>query len=246
MFDIKIVATGSRGNCIIIDDVLMFDTGCKVKSFKKWGQNVKYLFLTHRHGDHTNKTILNHIAKNKPYLIQNGLYANLDTYNRIDEKIKNVSNLCYNNKRIVDENFDKLLIIGEKIYKIKAFKLVHDVENYGFIIVNELGEKLIFATDTSTMEYAPNDKYDYLLIEGNYDENTIMEELESGDDEKMMRALRNLRHLSMQGFENFVKRNSKKDSKIFQLHESLDFGLRSKYSINYLPFELLDEMVIEV
>ena len=125
-----------------------------------------------------------------------------------------------------------------KIYKdrpwvlLETFKLYHDVPNQGFVITNEDGETLLFATDTNSMISAPRRKYDYLVVEGNYDEDKVVEASLSDDDITAMRAQRNLRHLSVQSFENFVRAHSKEDSVIYQLHESDTFGVSSEFGVN--------------
>ena len=53
----------------------------------------------------------------------------------------------------------------------------------------------------------------------------MIEYLNSDDRETRYRAARNLRHLSIQAHENFVKAHSHADTISVMLHESYDFGL---------------------
>ncbi len=79
---------------------------------------------------------------------------------------------------------------------------------------------------------APHRKYDYLVVEGNYDEDKVVEASLSDDELTASRAQRNLRHLSVQSFENFVRAHSKENSVIYQLHESDTFGVSSEFGVN--------------
>lgn len=242
MFKIDIVATGSRGNSILINDVLMIDTGIRQKDFKNYCDDVKFIFLTHRHTDHTNIKLLQYIYKNRPLLLKNGLYANQDTFDYIRDKDPELADFAYSKDRLIQKD-SKFVLQDPKnkdIYFIEAFELVHDVENYGFVIKNRHNENLLFGTDTASMDYAPKDKYDYILLEGNYHAQEVIAMLESEDDDEVLRALRNLRHLSVQSFENFVRKHSKENAEVYQLHESFEFGLRSPLSEDYVPLRDMD------
>ena len=71
-------------------------------------------------------------------------------------------------------------------YQLKTYKLVHDVENYGLVFTNlDTGKTLIHATDTETMKYAPEGKYDTLLIEGNYEEERLDKAVVHGTMEEL-------------------------------------------------------------
>ena len=109
-------------------------------------------------------------------------------------------------------------------YEVETYPLYHDVENQGFIFTKN-GKTLIHATDTATMKDAPKRKYDVILVEGNYDESKVIENLQSDVYELRRRASRNLRHLSIQAHENFVKAHSHEDTIAIMLHESYDYGL---------------------
>lgn len=256
-FEIDIIGTGSSGNCIIIDNDLIIDVGVPkkriiahfdgeeaVEAMKPTEQNNRLveilgeksaIFITHRHGDHLQLPVLNVLDKQRPWLLKNMVHTNQSVVDFIKERSKQLSGFEIANVINEDSQFE---IVGKtQTYKISTFRLVHDVPNQGFIIENELGETLLYATDTSTMQFVPTGRYDYLLVEGNYDENKIEFDIEqsltNADlDEKTAkamadRALRNLRHLSVQQFEDFVRRNMKPTSIIYQLHESEGFGIRS-------------------
>lgn len=180
-FDINIIGTGSSGNCIVINDELVIDIGLSYSTLKDVLDNpkTKAIFVTHRHIDHLQPSNINQLRINRPWAIKYKLYTNANVLEKIREN-KNLTsfNVGNPNKQIIDEHSEFEIKSEKHHYKIRTFKLVHDVPNQGFVITNELGESLVYATDTETMEYAPNEKFDYILVEGNYDEDKVNEDLD--------------------------------------------------------------------
>lgn len=155
--DYKIIASGSQGNAVLIDDLLV-DCGI---SFKKLGgydfvrDNIKYIFITHKHSDHCNIVTLKRIKKDFPHI---EIYCNWETAEHIGDKVE-IKKIFGSNLRLL---FPK--------YTLKTIELLHDVENHGFIMYREDGTKLVYATDTNNLDNFPTDtKYDYFFIESNHD-----------------------------------------------------------------------------
>lgn len=222
-FKVEILGTGSTGNAVLIDDTIMIDCGLGVNKLLPYLQNVRHLFITHRHSDHLNISVLKNIAKKvSKSIIRFGLHVNSDCYNMIERKAPEIAEMI-ESERLTSHSLLDLKIDGVE-YKIETYPLYHDVENQGFVITKN-GKTLIHATDTSTMKDAPNRQFDVILVEGNYDESKLIEYLKSDDREVRYRAARNLRHLSIQAHENFVKSHSHPDTISLMLHESYDFGL---------------------
>ena len=222
-FKVEILGTGSTGNAVLIDDTIMIDCGLGVNKLLPYLQNVRHLFITHRHSDHLNISVLKNIAKKvSKSIIRFGRHVNSDCYNMIERKAPEIAEMI-ESERLTSHSLLDLKIDGVE-YKIETYPLYHDVENQGFVITKN-GKTLIHATDTSTMKDAPNRQFDVILVEGNYDESKLIEYLKSDDREVRYRAARNLRHLSIQAHENFVKSHSHPDTISLMLHESYDFGL---------------------
>lgn len=222
-FKVEILGTGSTGNAVLIDDTIMIDCGLGVNKLLPYLQNVRHLFITHRHSDHLNISVLKNIAKKvSDSIIRFGLHVNSDCYDMIERKAPEIAEMV-ETERLTSHSVLELKIDGVE-YKIETYPLYHDVENQGFVITKN-GKTLIHATDTSTMKDAPNRQFDVILVEGNYDESKLIEYLKSDDRDVRYRAARNLRHLSIQAHENFVKSHSHPDTISLMLHESYDFGL---------------------
>ena len=176
-FDINIVHTGSKGNCVIIDKKIMIDVGRSYRELEPLLSDMEVIFVTHRHGDHLNPAVINQMTKKMPWKVTGNLYMNEDVLEKVKNH-KNLTNLIFPSNHIIDSNTILDLVIDDKKYNFRTFNLYHDVPNQGFVITNELGEKLIYATDTSSLQDAPNEKYDYILIEGNYDEDKLADDMD--------------------------------------------------------------------
>ncbi len=154
MLDYKIISTGSKGNCVIIEDI-MIDCGVPFKDIKDELYNIKVLLLTHIHSDHINKSTLNKIQKLFPHI---EIFGNYEVYQSFPDSNVRVVNATYPFKA------------GE--YEITPFECVHDVLCYGYVWEVK-DQDVIYATDTSTLEHAPNQKYDWFFIESNFSEEKL-------------------------------------------------------------------------
>lgn len=204
IIDYKIIGSGSKGNAVIIDDML-FDCGVAYNKLKDELYDIKYLFVTHRHSDHLHVKTFQKIVKDFP-------------------RIKTIGN--YDVARLVhiDEMVGDMTKIKLKDRIIESFPCVHDVPCHGFVVTKD-NKKLIYATDTQSLEHAPKIKYDYFFIESNYDEKKI--ELIRNKSKKLYGydAWQGaMRHLSSQKSRLFYFINRKdRDSLYIELHKSSRF-----------------------
>jgi L-ascorbate metabolism protein UlaG (beta-lactamase superfamily) len=199
----KIISTGSKhGNCVIINDV-MVDCGVPFGKIKDELYDIKYLLITHGHGDHLNIKTIQQITENFPRITIIGNYA--------------VHGL-YNCNIIANAGFD--IITGW--YTFTPFECVHDVLCYGYTWTFE-GQEIIYATDTSTLENAPVKKYDWLFLESNHDEQKL-EQVRNEQRGSYNPYLSGKRHLSTQQAKAFFYLNRRnRDSQFIELHQSSRF-----------------------
>ena len=108
----KIISTGSKGNAVLVNDVLV-DCGVPFKHLKPHLYNVKYLLLTHIHSDHINPTALRNIRKLFPHIRVIGNYE-VGQHFELDHII----------------NAGYPIDLGD--YTFEAFECVHDVVTYGY------------------------------------------------------------------------------------------------------------------
>ena len=198
----KIISSGSKGNAVIINDILV-DCGVGFKELKEYLYDIKYLLITHIHSDHLNKVTLQQILKKFPTIQIIGNYE-------VHE--------AYFTHKIANAGFD---IITED-YTFTAFQCPHDVLCYGFTWSFE-GQDIIYATDCSTLEYAPDKMYDYFFLESNHDE----AKLEAARNERKGSYnpyLSGKRHLSTQACKAFYYIHRKSpESVLVELHKSSRF-----------------------
>ena len=198
----KIISTGSKGNCVIINDV-MVDCGVPFSKIKSELYTIKYLLFTHVHTDHMKIQTIQQVAENFPRITMIGNYETHDVFN------------C---NIIANAGFD----VVTDDYTFTPFECVHDVVCYGYTWDFE-GNKIIYATDTSTLENAPAGKYDFLFLESNHDEYKL-EQVKHEQRGGYNPYVSGKRHLSTQQAKAFYYLNRKDtDSQFIELHQSSRF-----------------------
>jgi len=193
--NIKVIGTGSSGNCFLIDDDLMIDAGLPYSKVKPFTKKVFAVLLTHIHGDHFNKdTIRKLYVNNEKILFVCGDFL-VDDLHNVDIPDDNIF--------VADLSLYKM-----RQYKIAPFNLYHDVPNYGWRIEKD-GHKHFHTTDTSTLDGIKAREYDSATIECNHDYDKAIEiidkAIENGDFTHLQGAMNS--HLSVQQAIDFVKKN---------------------------------------
>lgn len=208
-----ILATGSSGNCVIINGEIAIDMGIPMKKLRESGyiKSLKLVLLTHAHGDHFNPATVRAIHQERPalrwgcckymvpHLLEAGVLAQLI---RMPTKKE---------------------VLRMQEYTIFPVDLVHDVPNCGWHIWTE-NERLFYATDTSTLDHIIAKSYDYYLIEANHTkaeiEARIADKLSRGGFAYEVRAARN--HLSQEQALEWLARNAGPNSKYVFLHQHME------------------------
>jgi len=200
----KIIESGSKGNCLIIDD-MMFDCGVNYKAIRQELYEIRYLFITHTHTDHLKLSTFNRIVRDFP-------------------RITTVGNWDVGYKVPLNETVGDYTVLELPDRKIQCFPCVHDVPTTGFAVT--IGdESFIYATDTASLEHAPDMKFNYFFIESNHDENIIKQIRNTAVKQYGYDAWKGaMRHLSTQQSKAFYYMHRKdKDSLYIELHKSERF-----------------------
>lgn len=204
----NIISTGSRGNAVVINDIILIDCGVPYKTVSEAVGNLRIVLLTHRHSDHFKKNTVKRLASERPSL----RFA-------CCEWMKDM---------LIDagvslQNTD-VLEIGKKydygVFAISPVKLYHNVPNCGYrIYIN--GEKLFYATDTNTLEGITAKGYDMYMIECNYEDEEIQKRIEekkaNGQYAYEIEVIHN--HLSKAKCDDFIVNNSSEKSRFVYLHQ---------------------------
>ncbi len=199
----KIINTGSDGNCTIVNDIIALDMGVSYKKLSSYVYKLELVLLTHIHGDHFNKAAIRKLASNRPtlkfgcckWLVQELINCGVSKRNI------HVYDIC------ARYNYEKFSLIPIKLY--------HDVPQCGYrLFMND--EKLIYATDTNTLEGIKALEYDVYLIEGNYEND---EELHSRAYNNIYESRVKKTHLSKEYATNWLLENMGLNSVYCWMHE---------------------------
>lgn len=209
MIEFTPYASGSRGNCYRITDgrtPLLLECGIPYKEIQK---NLKFrvseiagCLITHEHQDHCKA-------------VRDLMKAGID---------------CY----ISAGTAEALEISGHRVNIIKAkqqfrigtwtilpFKTQHDAaEPLGFLLANQDGEKLLYATDTYFIRYRFNG-LNVIAVECNYSLDILRANVEAGLVEQTLKNRILKSHFSLENVKKFLLANDlSKVEAIFLLHLS--------------------------
>lgn len=204
----NIIATGSSGNAVIIDDYILIDCGVPFKALSRYVKDLKIVFLTHIHSDHFNKTTIRRLAQERPTLrfaCCNWLLSELLS---CGVPIRNIDPLSVGG------------IYNYGAFRISPVKLYHDVQNCGYrIFIGD--EKAIYITDTATVQGISAKGYDLYLIEANYSEEEIQQRIAAKEAaEQYVYEYRVLKtHLSKEKCDQWLIENMEENSQYIYIHQ---------------------------
>lgn len=164
----NIISTGSQGNAVVVDDIILIDCGVSFKALKDVYKNLQIVLLTHIHIDHFKRSTIKRLAKERPTLrfgccewLANELVEAGVSWRNID-----------------------VLEVGKvydyEVFKVSPVKLYHNVPNCGYRLFMN-GEKVIYATDTGHLQGITAKGYDLYMIEANYTDDDLQRRI----DEKL-------------------------------------------------------------
>lgn len=151
---LKTHASSSSGNFYTIEDsgqTLFLECGVSIDEIKKIMNfdfsTVVGCLVSHEHSDH---------AKSIYKLLHLGV--------AVGSTASAMQNIKHHKKFVIEPN--KAFKVGD--FYVKAFKLVHDVDNFGYLIQTPSGKRILFATDTQYVMTQFND-IDVYMLECNFD-----------------------------------------------------------------------------
>lgn len=213
MLDINIISSGSKGNCIIIDKIIMLDCGVAYKKIEKCLKDIKIVFISHKHKDHLLPSTIKRITFEYPNIKFIVGYKLVNSLVECNVKRKNIFVLE------LGKWYDMGLISAKLDY------LIHDVPNYALHLEYKR-EKLFYATDTSEINHIEAKDYNYYLIEANYETDDELLEKIKEDKEKnngfsyRERVLKT--HLSQLKAINWLDKNKSEDSVYYFIHQHIE------------------------
>ncbi len=208
MFEFKPIASGSSGNSHLIktDGASgLIDIGIPWKRIQEamgfTASSLDFVLVTHRHLDHSG-------------YIKEAIKAGVDVY-----AIKDV----WNSNGISSHRAH--IITSMKQFQIKnltilPFSVPHDVENVGFLIADDRGNKMLYLTDCF---YSPFRFRNLTLIavEANYSLDILRANVEAGLVPKELKSRLLKSHFSLENVKRFLQANDlSKVQEIWLLHLS--------------------------
>lgn len=144
-----IIGSGSKGNSVVIGDV-MVDCGLAFKKLQPYLYDIKYLLITHSHGDHVKETTLNRIKKMFP-------------------KITIISNYEVHQLYGVDIVANTNIPVVTRHYTFLPFHVKHDVYCFGYRF-NMNDQEIVYVTDAAELpEFDEDYRVDMFFLESNHD-----------------------------------------------------------------------------
>lgn len=155
-----VISSGSKGNAVLIGDVLV-DCGIPFSKLKEHLYGVKYLLLTHSHGDHVKVSTLERIKKLFPKIT---IIGNHEVAYLFGVDI------------IANEHFPVIT----PDYTFHAFEVPHDVLCHGFHF-DMKGLKILYCTDAAKMpEFDSDFLADIFFLESNHNGQKVFLASKSG------------------------------------------------------------------
>ncbi|MBQ9166317.1 MAG: hypothetical protein IJX71_05265, partial [Oscillospiraceae bacterium] len=215
----EIIATGSRGNAVLLNGRYLFDCGVPFATLKPYIKDLAVVFLTHIHGDHFSRQTIRKIHVSRPavrFVCSRNLLVPLCA--EIGVKLENVVLVTPENGVQLHWGFESI--------RIECFDLIHNVENVGYAVEVTGGEepgRAMYATDT---RYIPVmlPGLDLYMVECNYHMDELMERRERKIREGKFLYEDNVLicHMSHETVTNWLKQNAGEHSEVVFLHQHID------------------------
>ena len=211
------IASGSSGNCYLIDDEetkLLIEAGIPVKKIQQgcgWMlSDVAGALISHEHGDHAS-----HAQELTKYGID--VYASSGTIEATQKTRYPLSGPLVHPIKAMQE-------IRIRTFEVLPFDVQHDAaEPLGFLIRStESGEKLLFFTDTYYLKYR-FEGCSVIMAECNYSIGQLQENVSDGTTPTFRIQRLAKSHMSLEALEDMLQANDlSKLRQIYLLHLSSD------------------------
>lgn len=216
----EIIATGSRGNAVLLNGKYLFDCGIPYGQLKPWVKGISMVFLTHIHSDHFWRDGIRKLHRFRPavrFVCARNLLVPLCAECSVDP----------NNVILVTPGEWTEVHFGAESIRIQPFDLIHNVENVGYAVEVTGGEEpgtALYATDTQYIPVsAPG--LDLYMVENNYPNEEalrqrIARKASQGKffyEDKVAAA-----HMSGETVTNWLAQNAGPHSEVVFLHQHVD------------------------
>lgn len=247
--NLYVFGSSSSGNSIYFKKLrVLIDLGFSYKRYREYDPNfflkVDFLFLTHEHSDHLNPSTLLRVAQLYPgvkIIIPPAMWATLNGP-RFADRIKQKKLKALSSRFIMARAMTLTNSQGVKINFIPHVTKHGPIKNQAVELIG-LNTHILYASDldeftpnpkigTQGLPMDPNNKFDILCLEANYDPDILHEYIQTHTNS--FRASENLRHIDEKTAWNYVHQFLAPDGIFIPLHASHTFGtLWQDYSGSY-------------
>lgn len=207
-FSVRVLASGSAGNCIILNDVLALDMGVSFRTIEPFAGRLKVVFVSHRHADHLRASTVLRLAMMRPAL---RFAAGREVAGALADVGVSPLRLDTVGGRWLHYPFWGL--------RLRAEPLRHDVPNYCLHIESNAGT-CFYAVDTKNLNGIHARNYDLYLVEANYGKEEILERIrhkeETGEPVYEYRVMET--HMSEETATAWLADNMGPDSQYMFIH----------------------------
>lgn len=193
----NILGTGSAGNAVIIEGKILIDCGVPYCRVEPYIAGLKIVLLTHIHGDHYKPSTVSRLAAERPMLRFGAGQWLAAALAAAGVKSCRIDILRPGN------------IYGYSGFAVEPVTLLHNVPNQGYKICLSDGRKLIYATDTYSLDGIEAKEYDLYLVEADYEEKELAQrmrdKLKAGEYSYEKKVL--LNHMSRERCDDWIYQN---------------------------------------
>ena len=204
----NIIATGSSGNAVQVDGSLLLDCGVPFKALSGCFRDLKLILLTHVHSDHFNRATIKRLSGERPTVRFGCCEWLVEPLVACGVRPQNI------------DVYEPLETYSYGDISVSPVPLVHCVPNGGYKL-KMAGKRILYATDTGSLDGIEAKGYDLYLIEANHTEQDIQERMErklaSGEFCYEYRAA--VDHLSKEKADAFLAENAAVGSRYIYLHQ---------------------------
>jgi len=201
MSKIKVIGSGSSGNCYLLEastETMIIEAGVPFKKAAKYiNKKIAGCIVSHRHGDHAG------------YLTDFADFARMHVNADTLAAYPSIAHTHYRD----GERFN----VGS--FSVLPFQLWHDIECYGFSITRKEFGNLVFITDTARVDYM-FDGITNVMIECNFTHDRLIQNVMAGKLPAYVAERISHSHLSLDKVIEFVRRHEKTLRRVILIHAS--------------------------
>lgn len=193
----NVIATGSDGNCTIINENIVVDIGIPYKAIKHHVKRFQLVLLTHAHGDHFNPATVKRLATERPAI----------RWGCCEWMVTPLLDAGVYRRQIDVYQPDHIARYSRQGTSVKPFRTPHNVPNCAYLIKTPDGSAF-YATDCGSLDGIESIDADVYFVEANHStaelEKRAAEKLDAGEFAYEIRAAEN--HLSIEQATDWLAR----------------------------------------